>query len=145
MEKVMFKLLLALLVTINLTTAFANPTDDQQVIRQLMKHQFDKPNSPLLVEHVVVDANYAIASWLQADTGGRALLKRDAKKWEIVLCAGEGLTQPAVLKQAGLDAPLASSLSKKITASELKSSAELRKKFSLFKGEVWSHQHHQAH
>ncbi|MCX7210366.1 MAG: copper uptake system-associated protein [Burkholderiales bacterium] len=111
----MLKLLLALLMTFNLTTTFANPFDDQQVIRQLMKQ------------------------------GGRALLKRDAKKWEIVLCAGEGLTQPAVLKQAGLDAPLASSLSKKITAAELKSSAELRKKFSLFKGEVWSHQHHQAH
>lgn len=58
----MLKLLLALLMTFNLTIAFANPSDDQQVIRQLMKHQFDKPNSPLLVEHVVVDANYAIAS-----------------------------------------------------------------------------------
>ena len=80
----MLKLLLALLMTFNLTTTFANPSDDQQVIRQLMKHQFDKPNSLLLVEHVVVDTNYAIASWLQADTGGRALLKRDAKKWEIV-------------------------------------------------------------
>lgn len=119
-------------MTFNLTTTFANPPNDQQLIRQLMKLQFDKPNSPLFVEHVVVDANYAIASLLQADTGGRALFKRDAKKWEIILCAGEGLTQSEVLKQAGMDASLANSLSKKITASESKSTAELRKKFSLF-------------
>lgn len=140
----MLRLLLALLMTVNLTTAFSTTSDDQQAVRQLMKHQFDKPSSPLLVEHVVIDANYAIASWLQADTGGRALLKRDAKKWEIVLCAGEGLTQAAVLKQAGLNASLANSLSKKIMAAESQSSAASRKKFSLFKGEVWSHEHHQA-
>ena len=141
----MLKLFIGLLMTVTLTTAFSAPSDDKQAIRQLMKHQFDKPSSPLVVEHVVIDANYAIASWLQAETGGRALLKRDEKKWEIVLCAGEGLTDAAMLKQAGLDASLANSLSKKITAAESKSSAELRKKFSLFKGEVWSHQHHQAH
>ena len=141
----MLKLFIGLLMTVTLTTAFSAPSDDKQAIRQLMKHQFDKPSSPLVVEHVVIDTNYAIASWLQADTGGRALLKRDGKKWEIVLCAGEGLTDTAMLKQAGLDASLANSLSKKITAAESKSSAELRKKFSLFKGEVWSHQHHQAH
>jgi hypothetical protein len=141
----MLKLFIGLLMTVTLTTVFSAPSDDKQAIRQLMKHQFDKPSSPLVVEHVVIDANYAIASWLQAETGGRALLKRGGKKWEIVLCAGEGLTDATMLKQAGLDASLASSLSKKITAAESKSSAELRKKFSLFKGEVWSHQHNRVH
>ncbi len=132
----MLKLFFGLLMTVTLTTVFAAPSNDKQVIRQLMKHQFDKPSSPLLVEHVVIDANYAIASWVQSDTGGRALLKRDAYKWQIVLCGGDGLKHVDVLRKSGMPEITAKALSKKITAAELHSPSELRRKFSLFKGEI---------
>lgn len=74
---------------------------DQEQIKQMMKHQFDKPHAPLSVSPIAVVGDYALASWIQVDYGGRALLSRHHGKWSIVLCGGDGLTQVDVLEKAG--------------------------------------------
>jgi hypothetical protein len=55
----------------------AGPEEDS--IRQLLFSAFDKPNSRLDVEPIVVAGDYAIAGWSQSDMGGRALLRRRAR------------------------------------------------------------------
>ncbi len=43
---------------------------DQQSVRQVMKAQFDRPESPLSVPTVSIEGRYAIASWTQDGRGG---------------------------------------------------------------------------
>ena len=115
---------------------------DQEQIKQMMKHQFDKPHAPLSVSPIAVVGDYALASWIQVDSGGRALLSRHHGKWSIVLCGGDGLTQVDVLEKTGMSKQLAQQLSKQILEAESKLSPKHRKMFSMFKGEI-KVDHHQ--
>ena len=115
---------------------------DQEQIKQMMKHQFDKPHAPLSVSPIAVVGDYALASWIQIDSGGRALLSRHHGKWSIVLCGGDGLTQIDVLEKTGMSKQLAQQLSKQILEAESKLSPKHRKMFSMFKGEI-KVDHHQ--
>jgi len=115
---------------------------DQEQIKQMMKHQFDKPHAPLSVSPIAVVGDYALASWIQIDSGGRALLSRHHGKWSIVLCGGDGLTQVDVLEKTGMSKQLAQQLSKQILEAESKLSPKHRKMFSMFKGEI-KVDHHQ--
>ena len=115
---------------------------DQEQIKQMMKHQFDKPHAPLSVSPIAVVGDYALASWIQVDSGGRALLSRHHGKWSIVVCGGDGLTQVDVLEKTGMSKQLAQQLSKQILEAESKLSPKHRKMFSMFKGEI-KVDHHQ--
>ena len=108
-------------------------------IKQLMKRQFDTPDTQLVVDPVVVQGNYSIVSWIQGDAGGRALLTKKESGWTILLCSGSGLTEVQTLKTAGVSEDVAKLLIKKVNNEESKLSENRRKKFSLFKGDLYQH------
>ena len=136
-----FLLKLVALSLICLQVAFAQSPDQEQ-IKKLMKHQFDKPHAPLSVDPIAVVGDHALASWIQVDSGGRALLVRQHGKWSIALCGGDGLTQVNVLEKTGMSKQVASQLSKQLAEGESKLSPKHKKMFSMFKGEV-KVDHHQ--
>ena len=136
-----FLLKIAALTLLCIQIAFAQSSDQEQ-IKQLMKHQFDKPHAPLSVAPIVVVGDHALASWIQVDSGGRALLVRHHGKWSIALCGGDGLTKIDVLEKTGMSKQVATQLSKQLIDSESKLSPKHKKVFSMFKGEV-KVDHHQ--
>ena len=136
-----FLLKIAALSLLFIQGAFAQSSDQEQ-IKQLMKHQFDKPHAPLSVAPIAVVGDHALASWIQIDSGGRALLVRHHGKWSIALCGGDGLTQVDVLEKTGMSKQVAVQLSKQLVEGESKLSPKHKKMFSMFKGEV-KVDHHQ--
>lgn len=136
-----FLLKIAALSLLCIQSAFAQSADQEQ-IKQMMKHQFDKPHAPLSVSPIAVVGDYALASWIQVDSGGRALLSRHHGKWSIVLCGGDGLTQVDVLEKTGISKQVAVQLSKQLVEGESKLSPKHKKMFSMFKGEI-KVDHHQ--
>ena len=136
-----FLLKIAALSLLCIQIAFAQPSDQEQ-IKQLMKHQFDKPHAPLSVAPIAVVGDHALASWIQIDSGGRALLVRHHGKWSIALCGGDGLTQVDALEKTGMPKQVAAQLSKQLVEGESKLSPKHKKMFSMFKGEV-KVDHHQ--
>jgi copper(I)-binding protein len=75
---------------------------DEDSIRQLLFSTFDKPQSPLIVEPIVVTGDHAIAGWSQSDMGGRALLRRRQGAWSLILCSGDGIRSSDALRHAGV-------------------------------------------
>lgn len=136
-----FLLKIAALTLLCIQITFAQSSDQEQ-IKQLMKHQFDKPHAPLSVAPIAVVGDHALASWIQVDSGGRALLVRHHGKWSIALCGGDGLTKIDVLEKTGMSKQVATQLSKQLIDSESKLSPKHKKMFSMFKGEV-KVDHHQ--
>ncbi|MEY2706673.1 MAG: hypothetical protein RI905_424 [Pseudomonadota bacterium] len=136
-----FLLKIAALTLLCIQIALAQSSDQEQ-IKQLMKHQFDKPHAPLSVAPIAVVGDHALASWIQVDSGGRALLVRHHGKWAIALCGGDGLTKIDVLEKTGMSKQVATQLSKQLIDSESKLSPKHKKMFSMFKGEV-KVDHHQ--
>lgn len=84
-------------------TSAPKGTDAEQ-IAAVMKKQFDRPDAPLAVAPVTVLGNYAVAGWIQASKGGRALMQKGAKGWFISVCAGDGLKDAKVLQTSGMNA-----------------------------------------
>lgn len=125
---------LGLALVLSVASAMAGVADDEVSITRLMKQQFDKPEAPLTVAPVVVKGDFAIASWAQGERGGRALLKRYHGAWEISVCAGDGLTNPAVLQTAGMTSPQADALAKALARAEAKLTLAERARFSSFDG-----------
>lgn len=114
-------------------------------IELVMKAQFDKPESPLIVGPVSVQGDVAVAGWSQGSMGGRALLKKTQGQWAIALCGGDGLTQAAALGQTGMPQATADALARKIRAAEQAISPDRRKLFSSFKGLVKMGDGHPTH
>jgi hypothetical protein len=101
-----------------------------------MKGQFDRPDSPLKVEPVVVQDDWAVAGWSQDGRGGRALLEKRQGHWVILVCAGDDLRQAAFLASAGMRHETAHALAARLQAAEAGMSVALVKQFSLFEGVV---------
>lgn len=112
----------------------AKPANDAQAVVQVMKRQFDQPKAPLKVAPVVVEADWALAGWLQDTRGGRALLQKRHGQWVIVVCGGDGLREAQALVQTGMPAEMAAVLAKKLTAAESRLPAATLKKFASFEG-----------
>lgn len=117
------------------TLARAHETDAGQ-IEYALKHQFDRPESPLKVAPVAVVGEHAVAGRTQDGRGGRALLRKDKAGWSISLCAGDGLLQAKVLESAGIPAVQAVQLAKAVAAAEASLSPEKLKRFASFEGMV---------
>jgi hypothetical protein len=113
-------------------SVFAETTEDVQ-IRSSLKVQFDRPNSPLKIEAVAINSDYGLASWRQGKKGGRALLKKNAELWQIVLCGGKELMNTTTLELSGLPQDVAKELVKEMNDSEAKLSAGKRRLFDSFK------------
>lgn len=110
--------------------------NDARDITAVMKKQFDRPDAPLVVEPVTVVGDYAVAGWTQTDKGGRALLQKDKHHWVIAVCAGDGLTQAAVLKTTGMPAAQADRLAKAVVAAESRLGKDKLQRFASFEGMV---------
>lgn len=107
---------------------------DPEAITAVMKSQFDTPENPLTVDPIVVEGDYALASWAQGEKGGRALLQRRDGVWQITLCGGADLRLPEFLTQQGVSA--AEALSKMFNAAEDGLGADKVKLSSSFEGVV---------
>lgn len=112
----------------------ADPAADAMAVRHVLMSQFDKPEERLSVEPVVVSGDAAVASWAQGERGGRALLFRHGKDWQIAICAGDALKDAKVLQESGVKPADAKTLVSELVSAEAKSSAAQRAKFASFDG-----------
>jgi hypothetical protein len=108
--------------------------DNELLITQVLKAQFEKPEAPLRVEPINVEGDFAVAGWSQGGRGGRALLQKDKSQWFIAICGGSGLTQADVLQGIGMGSAAATKLARAVVVSENKLGADQRKLFDGFQG-----------
>lgn len=109
---------------------------DTGAITHLMMAEFDRPEAPLTVEPVTLHGDTAIAGWRQGEMAGRALLRRRAGGWVIVLCAGEEVLDPQFLAHHGVDGPAAQSLTAAARGAESGLGAALIARLDAFEGVV---------
>lgn len=109
---------------------------DEEAIRELLMSSFDRPDARLAVDPVVFANDHAIAGWIQDDRGGRALLKRKAGQWIIVLCSGDGIRFADAMRQAGVPTSDAAVLAARLEDAEKSMSSELRALLASFEGTV---------
>jgi len=101
-------------------------------IQALLASMFDKPDSKVVADPVVVVGEHAIASWTQGEAGGRALLRRKDGEWKLVACGGDGLKDARALEQAGIPRSAAARLAQQVAAAERSVPEVRRKRFDLF-------------
>lgn len=114
----------------------ASEPADLAGIRHVMMTTWDKPDSRLVVEPVVIAGNHAIAGWSQSEMGGRALLRKQGANWEVVLCAGDALKHADILKKVGLPEAAAVSLANDLAIAERSVAPARLALFSRFEGLV---------
>lgn len=114
----------------------AHDSGDADAVHHLIMQTFDKPEAPLTVEPVTVEADIAVAGWAQGDTGGRALLRKKNGNWSLVLCSGDALIDAAALQKFGLTPERAEALASAVIAAEAKLDPTLVVKLSRFDGVV---------
>ncbi|WP_323120361.1 copper uptake system-associated protein [Burkholderia alba] len=126
-------LLAALLTALAMTSVHAETGNaDAAAIRTLLSKTYDKPEHKVETAPVVVADGFALADWIQGSNGGRALLRRQQDKWEIVACGGDGFKDVGMLKDAGIPAATAKALIAKLNEAERSISPDRVKRFSLF-------------
>jgi hypothetical protein len=143
----------ALMVWMALSSAIYTPyaqegAGDVAAIRALMAATWDKPDAKLVVDPVVVEGEYSIASWTQGQRGGRALLRKEAAKWKVVLCSGDPLKQAASIEMVGVPPAAAALLAHLVNDAESKLPRERVVLFSTFEGVVQieeGHNHDNRH
>lgn len=106
------------------------------MIRRIIAETWDKPGSKVQIDPVVVSGDAAIASWMQGHHGGRALLRKRAGDWHVVLCSGDPLKSAVTLREAGVPGEHADALAGAITAAEAGLPRERVEMFSRFQGLV---------
>lgn len=111
-------------------------SDDARQIRALIGATWDKPDSPVETDPVVVSGDHAVASWAQGAHGGRALLRRGARGWRVVLCSGDPLREAGRLVEAGVPGADAARIAADLKAAEAQVPETRRAMFSLFEGVV---------
>jgi hypothetical protein len=142
-----FCLLLALSLSLGAPLSRAHMADDKASIQAVMKGTWEKPEALLRVEPIVVVGDHAIAGWVQGDMGGRALLRRKAGAWMVVLCSGDALKSADELKKAAVPADQAATLAKSLADAESRLDPALLVQFAKFEGLVTMDQsgHHPTH
>lgn len=105
---------------------------DVSAIQQLLHQTYDQSGKLLTLDPVIVQGGDAIVGWTQGDMGGRALLRKQADQWVIVLCAGDAVKDAAYLQQAGLSAETAATLSAALLQAERKLPVETLALFARF-------------
>lgn len=130
----MIRTLPAALIALAILVGPACAGPDGDAVRHLLHATFDKPETKLVVEPVVVATGYAIAGWTQGDTGGRALLQDKHGRWTLILCAGDGIKSADALRQAGLAPDAATTLAQALAKAEQTVPADRLAMFSRFEG-----------
>jgi hypothetical protein len=109
----------AIILGVLLTLLGCSSADtDRRAIAQTLHNAFDRPNAILDIEPIVVRQSYAIAGWVQGDTGGRALLRHERGQWTVITQAGEELRDAQFLRQAGVPQAEASALANVLITAE---------------------------
>ncbi|NKK81558.1 copper uptake system-associated protein [Rhizobium leguminosarum] len=120
-----------------LLASMASATDDpQQAIPARLKVMFERPDKPLDITPVVVQADWAIVGWRQDGRGGRALMKKTHHGWSIYLCSGDSLKDTGTLETIGLSADDAAGLAAKLKDAEAGLDSSALALFSSFEGTV---------
>ncbi|CCJ06755.1 copper uptake system-associated protein [Methylocystis sp. SC2] len=112
----------------------ARADDGSEAARRLLFETFDKPETRLFVDAVVVAGDSAVADWRQGELGGRAFLTRKGEAWSIALCAGDALKDRATLEKLGVSKANAEALARRLAAEEKRLSPEVVERFSRFDG-----------
>jgi hypothetical protein len=112
------------------------PSNDPAAVRAVLMYTWDRPGAPLKVHPVVVQGRYAIAGWQQGERGGRALLVRSTASghWVVTLCAGDGLKDPALLRDAGVAPAQARALLRSLERAERGLTPPERARLASFDG-----------
>jgi hypothetical protein len=109
---------------------------DPEAIRHALVTTFDKPDARLAVDPIVIAGDYAIAGWVQADMGGRALLRLRHGKWMILLCSGDAMKSGEALRHAGVPDPDAELLLSRLAEAEVVLPRDRVAMFAKFDGIV---------
>lgn len=119
---------------------------DKTEIERVIKSTWERPDNRVDVRPVVIADNYAVAGWIAGERGGRALLKRHAHAWQVVLCSGDGIRTAGGLMEAGVPDKEASTLADKLAIADAALPPDIVRKFSLFEGSLAvEHGVHPAH
>lgn len=117
------------------------PAAEVAAVTAHLKALFDRPEAPLHVNPVVMEGTHAVAGWVQGNMGGRALLQKRQGAWEVVVCAGDSLRDPATYVLTGMNEAAATRLAEKVRSAEAALPATTRHLFSLFSGSVRGQDH----
>jgi hypothetical protein len=118
---------------------FLAHADDVDAVRGLLARTFDKPDSKLVSGPIAMEKAYAIADWMQGESGGRALLRREDAGWQIISCGGASIRTLKTLIDAGLAKADAETLLLKLQEAEQGLSAEHLHAFDHFRGQNKHH------
>lgn len=127
---------MALVLTVAAAVGASPAASEADAVRAVLMAAFDKPGQRLSVDPVATAGDYAVADWSQGATGGRALLRRGASGWIIVLCSGDGIRSADGLAQAGIPRPAAEELAAALAEAERHIPAERLALFAIFEGMV---------
>ena len=125
-----------LLALLFVQVGHAAAASDGDAILQLLMKTFDRPDARLAVDPVVVANDHAVADWIQDNRGGRALLKRKAGQWMLVLCSGDAIKSAEALRHAGEPTSDAARLAANLESVESSLPADHRALLDTFEGTV---------
>jgi len=124
-----------LILTLSAATCLSARADDgAEAARRLLFETFDRPETRLFVDAIVVEGDAAVADWRQGELGGRAFLTRKGDAWSIALCAGDALKDSATLEKLGVSKANADALARRLAAEETRLSPDIVERFSRFDG-----------
>lgn len=124
-------------------TAPAATAQDESAVSAVLMKTWSRPDAPLSVAPVTIVDNYALAGWVQAERGGRALLMRKTSgEWAVQLCGGDALKEVDTLKQSQVPDAIARELSARNATAEAKIPPATRTLFSTFDATVRHGGHH---
>jgi len=105
-------------------------------IESSIKAQWEKPDHPIRVPVIVVSGDYAIADWIQAPKGGRALLKHHAGHWQTLMCGDANMKELRHLVDAGVPESEAEKLVLELTQAEASLTVDEQTTINSFVGMV---------
>jgi hypothetical protein len=115
-------------------SAHAGELEEKQAIRTLIGKTWDKPESKVVIDPIVVDGEYAVAAWTQTERGGRALLRRHEGAWTVILCSGDPLKEASSIAAAGVPQDSADRLAASLASAEKLTDPGRVRLFSTFEG-----------
>lgn len=117
----------------------------EQQIRNIISKTYDQLDKKVETAPIVVAGNHAIADWVQGEKGGRALLRVNQGRWEIIACGGDEFKDVKVLQDAGLHPGTAKQLIRLLNKAEATLSPQRVQQFGLFGKEVMMPAGHHGH
>ena len=93
--------------------------------------------SDVTISHVAIVENVALAGWYNADTGGRAFLRKTEDLWMVELFSGASLVSSAGLRAQRLSPSAARQLQANVMAAEADLSPDVRARIDVFVGTVF--------